>query len=793
MGRRGRKQKHDGLGENIWSPPHMRGGELKELDFKEAFGVNKIEFQAFIDDLFKTAIFAIAAGGAKDARAKINNVFVAWALMHIELGLGAAPDRVFDHQTGGDPEGTLVVAALNESLRTTTSAILATVPEKFIPAVKEALDRTQRADADLEVAVKRIKEKQAQGNSFLNRVFGAVIGVVAGLGAAANDGLTLATGAVIQAETTAAQASLTAAPFQALVTTGAAFAGEAVGRSLLVVDNAVMGGIGTVMAGANAVVEGAPGAMATVLDAAHGAWQGVGNWMNREPETTNLRGTAAAAETDAAAAAAAKVERDKAAEAAARLLFDTELASDIEVGRRYNITNAVLVSQAIVPRRGTDTDLATVDTILREIHTKWLADARTSTEVPFSGWDVKGSIFDINWARVYAYDTALWTKYNMTEGHRFAFLILSILAKNPRTMALVLLKLGLGALAGVFTVPALRKYLSNIGAQTELEIAKSAHTVGITAAQQQLALLLSRIPKLKEASAAPPSDEDAARSRAAADRAAAERAAAEAEAARSKAAADRAAAELIRAQSEAEAARAAAEAARAAVAAAAVAQKEAAERTAAEAKAKAEAKAQSEEDARAAQAAAAEQAAQAQAAAAEKAAAEKAAQAQAAAAEQAATPVPAPAPAPAPANVPAAAPVVAPANVPAPAPVVAPAPAPANVPTPAPAPANVPAAAPVAARAYTLTDDQEAEAKRSAYDDILDVKTAKDRLTKATNAIEAGSAFKDLKAARVAAALAAKRKKGGRSTYRRHRASGPRRTRRSSSGRRRGYSRRRRE
>jgi hypothetical protein len=731
----------------------MRGGEereLVEIDFEKAFGVDKKTFQAFIDDLFKTAIFALAAA---KAGSNIEDVFDAWVLMHIEFGLGEAPDRLI--QKGGNGNSILVVAeALNTSLSATASGILATVPDKFRPAVEKALVDAQLADAKLNVAVQRIEAKQTQGKSFLSRVFGAVIGVVAGLGAAANDGLSLAAGAVIHAETRAAEASLTAAPLQALVTTGTTFAGEAVGRALAGVDNVIMGGLDTVVSGVNTVVEGTPGAAAAVATAARGVWEGVSNWASREPETTNLRGTAATAETDAAAAAAAKVEEEKAAAALALLVFEQDLASAIAAERYLNISSSVSQSLALVPR-GTDTDLVGVQTFLREIHVKQGAlTARENAGVPFSGWDIKGSIFDTNWARVYAYDIALWTKFNMTEVHRFTYLILSILAKNPGTIALVVLKLGLGAVAGVAIVPALRRYLSSVGAQAELAIVTAEHSAATKTAQQQLQLLLSRIPMLKEApvpAAAEAEAAAAARSRADADRAATERAAAEAEAARSKAAADVAAAELVKAQAEAEAARAR-------EAAAAAAQKEAAAAAVAEAEAKAKAK--SEEDARAAAQAqaAAEQAARA--AAAEQ-AAQAAAQAQAAAAEQAAQ-----AQAAAPAPVPAPAPVFAPASAPAPAP------------------------------AFTLTDEQAGEGISTRWAGEPGVDQARTDLLSATNAEEAKKAYDALKAARLSAGLAAKaaiRKRGGSSTYRRRRASGPKPTRRSSSGRRRGYSRRRRE
>jgi len=728
----------------------MRGGEereLVEIDFEKAFGVDKKTFQAFIDDLFKTAIFALAAA---KAGSNIEDVFDAWVLMHIEFGLGEAPDRLI--QKGGNGNSILVVAeALNTSLSATASGILATVPDKFRPAVEKALVDAQLADAKLNVAVQRIEAKQTQGKSFLSRVFGAVIGVVAGLGAAANDGLSLAAGAVIHAETRAAEASLTAAPLQALVTTGTTFAGEAVGRALAGVDNVIMGGLDTVVSGVNTVVEGTPGAAAAVATAARGVWEGVSNWASREPETTNLRGTAATAETDAAA----KVEEEKAAAALALLVFEQDLASAIAAERYLNISSSVSQSLALVPR-GTDTDLVGVQTFLREIHWKQGAlTARENAGVPFSGWDIKGSIFDTNWARVYAYDIALWTKFNMTEVHRFTYLILSILAKNPGTIALVVLKLGLGAVAGVAIVPALRRYLSSVGAQAELAIVTAEHSAATKTAQQQLQLLLSRIPMLKEAPVPAATEAEAAaaaaRSRADADRAATERAAAEAEAARSKAAADVAAAELVKAQAEAEAARAR-------EAAAAAAQKEAAAAAVAEAEAKAKAK--SEEDARAAAQAqaAAEQAARA--AAAEQ-AAQAAAQAQAAAAEQAAQ-----AQAAAPAPVPAPAPVFAPASAPAPAP------------------------------AFTLTDEQAGEGISTRWAGEPGVDQARTDLLSATNAEEAKKAYDALKAARLSAGLAAKaaiRKRGGRSTYRRRRASGPKPTRRSSSGRRRGYSRRRRE
>ena len=457
------------------SSPKVGGDDLLvPLDIKEAFGVTKEQLEAFISDLFLTAIFANIR--KKD---EVVTLLAYWSIMRTELGLGSSATPLIattTPQTGGNGDELAVrdpVTDVSTQLTSAQTAVLATVPAPFRGVLTTSFETLNIKQDALQARIKEIKQNSKTG--ILGAVATALIGLVAGLASGANDIIDIVGPSVLRAEANVAAASVVTGATVGGLATAADAASQAALTFAVNLDATVMGGL-------HALVKGAPVAADAVTSAASSIWRDVGT------VTTNTRAGRAAAVSEAAAKAE---EMSKLAQAT----FDIDWGMAIANERARNISSQTSTALAMNPK-GTETGTMELETFFSGIRNK-----KPSTETGDVVFNT--AFFTVNWAWVYAYNAEKWTKYSITQAHRLALQALVVSAKNPVAVSLVLFKLGIGAVAGLAILPAFQRYLAKIHSAQELELAVAEWTPQIKRANEEIERLLSRFPPAAIADAAP--------------------------------------------------------------------------------------------------------------------------------------------------------------------------------------------------------------------------------------------------------------------------------------------------
>jgi hypothetical protein len=442
------------------------------LDIKEAFGVTKEQLEAFIGDLFLTALFANIR--KKD---EVVTLLEYWSIMRTELGLGSsATPLIATTQTGGNGNELAVrdpMTDVSTQLTSVQAAVLATVPASFRGVLTTSFETLNIKQDALQARIKEIKQNSKTG--ILWAVTTALLGLVAGLASGANDIVTIVGPSVLRAETNVAAASVVTGALAAAGETAIDAASQAAVTLAVNLDATAMGGL-------HAVITGAPVAAGAITGAASSIWAAVGT------ATTNTRAGRAAA---VAAAAVKAEEMSKLAQAT----FDIDWGMAIANERAQNISSQTSTALAMNPK-GTETGTMELETFFSGIRNK-----KPSTETGDVVFNT--AFFTVNWAWVYAYNAEKWTKYSITQAHRLALQALVVSAKNPVAVSLVLFKLGLGAVAGLAILPAFQRYLAKIHSAQELELVIAEMEPQIRRAEGEIKLLLDtlRVPAAAAATA----------------------------------------------------------------------------------------------------------------------------------------------------------------------------------------------------------------------------------------------------------------------------------------------------
>ena len=463
---------------------------LQPIDIKKLFGLEENQVEEFFDELFETAIFVTT-----DKVRKLE-LFAYWCLLYTELGLGGSGRLIkYDEPKKGGvlgigdaqaPPSTDIaviekkpmVTYLLDKITSIQQATITSLPQEYHAAVTQSFRGLNEKNGELVAKVQKIREKSKTG--VLGAAATALLGLVAGLTAGANDIVNIVAPTAIQAEIAAAKASLVAGSLQGMVETGIDAAGQAAIGAALTLDTNLMEAIH------KAVVD-TPEALTAISVALKDMWGGIGTAVGTKGG-------------QAATVVAEKIERGRLV-LLARAANDIEVATATATEKLTNITSQTSTALAL-KSSGTETGTLGLQTFFNSIK-------RTPTDAR-SGFERTSDFFKVNWAWVSAYNAEKWTTYNMAQGHRLALQVLAVLSKNPTAISLVLLKLGLGAIAGLAVLPALNGYLKKLQADTELKLVEAEYQPQIQALQNEIAQLLDRLPRLKDAALAPPSNAAAA-------------------------------------------------------------------------------------------------------------------------------------------------------------------------------------------------------------------------------------------------------------------------------------------